>query len=145
MLKEQIDSDLKAAMIAKDQVKTDTLRMLKARIKNDEIAKGKEFADEDVVAAIGSEVKRRKDSVQAYTQGGRPELAAKEQSEISILQKYLPEQMSEEEVREIIGQTLAGQNFAAADFGKAMGMLMPKLKGKADGTVISKLLKEKLS
>ena len=144
MLKEQIDQNLKEALRSRDAVAADTLRMLKARIKNEEIAKGKEFGDEDIVSVIGSEVKRRKDSVVAYTEGGRPELAQKEQAEIDLLQKYLPEQLSEAEVSAIIDETLAGQSVAAADFGKAMGLLMPKLKGKADGSVISKILKEKL-
>lgn len=145
MLKEQIDADLKAAMHAKDQVTLDTLRMLRARIKNEEIAKGKDFADEEIVSVIGSEVKKRKDSVTAYTEGNRPELAAKEQTEIAVLQKYLPEQISEDEVRKTIEETLSGQTFQASDFGKAMALVMPKLKGRADGSLISKILKEKLS
>ena len=144
MIKDQIEQDLKAAMLAKNQIQLDALRGLRARIKNEEIAKGKTFEDEDVIMIIGSEVKRRKDSVEAYTQGGRPELAEKEQQEITALQKYLPAQLSESEVSAIIDETLAGQNLTAADFGKAMGLLMPKLKGKADGSLISKLLKEKL-
>lgn len=144
MLKDQILADLKNAMIAKQQLELDTLRMLKARIMNEEIAKGKEFSDEELVSIVSSEVKRRKDSVQAYTEGGRPELAEKEQQEIAVLQKYLPEQLSEEEVRKVVEETLAGQTLTSADFGKAMGMLMPKLKGKAPGDVISKILKEKL-
>lgn len=145
MLKEQIDSDLKSAMVAKEELKLGTLRMLKARIKNEEIAKGKEFGDEEIQTVISSEVKRRKESVEQYTNGGRPELAQKEQDEISVLQKYLPEQMPEEEVRKIISESIAGQTFAPADFGKAMGLVMPKLKGKADGAVISKILKEELN
>ena len=144
MLKSQIDEDLKQSMREKNQGVLDTLRMLKSRIKNEEITKGTELDDEALVAVISSEVKRRKDSVQAYSDGGRPELAEKEQSEIAILQKYLPAQLSEEEVEKIVDESLAGQTFTAADFGKAMGLVMPKLKGKADGAVISKLLKEKL-
>ncbi|MEK7651909.1 MAG: GatB/YqeY domain-containing protein [Patescibacteria group bacterium] len=145
MLKEQIDADLKAAMIAKDQTTLDTLRMLRARIKNEEIAKGKDSTDEDIISVLGSEVKKRKDSVTAYTQGNRPELAEKEQSEITVLQKYLPAQLSEQEVTQIITEALAGQTFQASEFGKAMALVMPKLKGKADGSLISKILKEKLS
>lgn len=145
MLKEQIDADLKAAMLAKDQLTLDTLRMLRARIKNEEIAKGKDFADEEIVSVIGSEVKKRKDSVTAYTEGNRPELAAKEQTEITVLLKYLPEQISEDEVRKVITETISGQTFQASDFGKAMALVMPKLKGRADGSLISKILKEKLS
>lgn len=144
MLKEKLNSDLKSAMVAKEQTKLDTLRMLKSRIKNEEIAKQKEFTDEEIITVISSEVKRRKDSFEQYTAGNRPELAQKEQDEINILQTYLPEQLSEDEVRKIIEESLQGKSFVAADFGKAMGAVMPKLKGKADGALISKILKEKL-
>lgn len=144
MLKDKLDSDLKAAMFSKEQNKLDTLRMLKARIKNEEIAKQKDFTDEEITTVISSEVKRRKDSIEQYTTGNRPELAQKEQEEITILQEYLPEQLSEEEVRKIIDQSLEGKEFAVADFGKAMGTVMPALKGKADGAIISRILKEKL-
>lgn len=144
MIKEQIDADLKQAMIAKEPVKTDTLRMLKARIKNEEIAKGKEFNDEEIQSVVASEIKRRKESAQAFIDGGRDELALKEQEEIQVLHSYMPEQMPEEEVKQVIVETISGQNFTAKDFGKAMSLVMPKLKGKADGAVISKILKEEL-
>src|SRR5437899_394857 len=101
MIKDQVEQDLKAAMIAKNQVQLDALRGLRARVKNEEIAKGKDFGDEEVITIIGSEVTRRRDSIQAYTAGGRPELAAKEQQEIELLQKDLPEQLSEAEVSRI--------------------------------------------
>lgn len=144
MLKERIENDLKEALKSKDLVAADTLRMLKSRIQNEQIAKQKEISEEDLLVLVSSEIKRRKDSVQAYTSAGRMELAEKEQREISILQKYLPEQFSEQEISKIIDETLSGQNLTQADFGKAMGMLMPKVKGKAPGDVVSKLLKEKL-
>jgi uncharacterized protein YqeY len=145
MIKDQIENDLKEALKAKDQLRADTLRMLKSRLKNEEIAKQKEFSEEEIMPLIQSEIKRRKDSVEAYKQGNRQELADKEQKEIDILQKYLPEQLSEDEVRKIIAQALTDQALTAADFGKAMAQVMPKLKGKADGALVSKLLKEKLN
>jgi uncharacterized protein len=144
MLKDQIENDLKSAMREKKQLELDTLRMLRARIKNEEIAKQKEFGDPEIMDIVGSEIKRRKDSIEQYTQAGRPELAAKEDQEMKILLGYMPEQMSEEEVKSVIDSTLEGQTFTAAEFGKAMGMVMPKLKGKASGDIISKILKEKL-
>ena len=150
MFQEKLDNDLTAAQKAKDSLRVDTLRLLKARIKNEQIiaqGEGKQSAelpDDKIMAIISSEIKKRRDSVEAYTKGGRPELAKKEQDEIEILQKYLPEQLSESEVAKIIDETLTGQALSAADFGKAMGLVMSKLKGKADGTLISKLLKEKL-
>ncbi len=138
-LKKQLDSDLKEFLKNKNMVAADALRMLKSRVKNEEIAKQKDFSDEEIEVLISSEMKRRKDSVEAYTQGGRPELAQKELSEFNILKKYLPEQFSDAEASRIIDEIIAGQNFGTAE-----GMVMPKLKGKAAGDQISKLLKEKL-
>jgi len=144
MLKETIDNDLKEALKAKDQLRADTLRMLKTRVKNEEITAGRELDDNEIMPLVSSEIKRRRDSLEAYVAGGRSELAQKEQLELEILQKYLPEQLPEAEVRKVIDETLAGQEFAAKDFGKAMSLVMPKLKGKAEGSLISKILKEKL-
>ncbi len=144
MLKDQIENDLKSAMREKKQLELDTLRMLKSRIKNEEIAKQSEFGDPEVMDVVASEIKRRKDSMQQYTDAGRPELASKEEQEMKVLLGYMPEQMSEDEVRSVIDRTLDGQTFTPAEFGKAMGMVMGKLKGKASGDVISKILKEKL-
>jgi|SRR5579872_243723 len=144
MLKTKIDNDLTEALKAKDSLKADTLRMLKTRIKNDEISAQKESDDDKVQSAVASEIKKRRDSVEAYKNAGRTELAEKESKEIEILSIYLSAQLSEQQVATIIDQALSGQNFSAADFGKAMGLVMPKLKGKADGSLISKVLKEKL-
>jgi uncharacterized protein len=144
MLKEQIENDLKSAMKERKQTELDTLRMLRARVKNEEIAKQKEFGDPEILELVASEVKRRKDSIESFRQGGREELAQKEEAEMQILQKYMPAQLSEDEVKQIITETLAGQELSQADFGKAMGLVMPKLKGKAAGDVVSRLLKENL-
>src|SRR5882724_9461061 len=149
MFLEKLDNDLTAAQKAKDSLRVDTLRLLKSRLKNEQItAQGAgvqgDLPEDKIMAIISSEIKKRRDSVEAYTKGGRAELAKKEQDEIEILQTYLPEQLSEPEVAKIIEETLTGQSLSAADFGKAMGLVMAKLKGKADGTLISKLLKEKL-
>ncbi len=91
-----------------------------------------------------SEIKRRREAIEAFAAAGRTESAAKEAQEIQVLQGYLPPQLSEAEVAEIVDRELQGKNFGAADFGKAMGAVMPALKGKAEGTLISKILKEKL-
>jgi len=152
MITEQIDSDLKDALRAKNMLAADTLRMLKARIMNEGIAQGMKaegstlnFSDDKLQAIVASEIKRRKDAAAAFEQGARPELAEKELQEAKILLKYMPEQISEEEVRKIIEAALVGQTFGEKDFGKAMVLVMPQLKGKADGQLISKILKEKLS
>ena len=107
---------------------------------------GYEATDEDVLSVIDKQVKQRKDSIEQFEKAGRPELAAKEKQEMDMLVKYLPEQMSEEEARQIVEETVAGLgNVTMADMGKVMGAVMPKLKGKADGNIVSKLVRETLS
>ena len=149
MISETIEQNLKQAMRDHNQIVIDTLRLLKTRIKNEEISKQKTFNDQEILPLVSSEIKRRKDSIELYKNGGRSELAAKEEQEIEVLKNFLPEQLSEAQVSEIIDGALsnalaAGQTFTAVDFGKAMAAVMPELKGKADGALISKLLKEKL-
>lgn len=145
-LKEQIDKDFLEAYKSKDEAKSSVLRLLKSAIKNKEIALGKPLGDEDTLEVINKEVKQRRDSVEQYKTGNRPELAQKEEDESKILSHYLPEQMSEREVSEIIEKAIAKTNAQnMQDMGKVMGAIMPEVKGKADGSLVSKLVKEKLS
>ncbi len=145
-LVEQINSDLKAAMIAKNAEELSVLRMLIAALRNKEITLrsggAAELTDEQVLEVLASEVKKRRDSVEAYTSGGRPELAAKETSEIKILQKYLPEQMTDEELEKVVREVMAA---GATDFGRVMGQVMAKVKGKADGGKVSEMVKKLLA
>ncbi len=141
---QQIESDLVVAMKAKDPIAVDTLRGLKVRLQNEKIAKMHELSDEEMVALVKSEIKRRKEAAESFTTGGRAEMAEKELTEASLLEKYLPAQMSEQELSVLIDQIISENNFAAADFGKAMGMLKSKVGQTADGAVMAKLLKEKL-
>lgn len=148
-LKEKIFSDMKEAMKAGDAAKRDTLRMLDAMIKNTEIEKMKKeegLTDAEVQVVIGRAVKQRKDAAAQYAAGGRPELAAKEQKEIEILMGYMPEQASEEKIREIV-QAVITQSGAAskADIGKVMGAAMGKLKDQADGNIVKKIVEEALA
>jgi len=149
MLKEQFQTDLKNAMLAKDEVKTSVLRMLKSAIQYFEIqtgGAGYEATDEQILDLISKEVKKRKESIELYKQGNRQELVDKEQKEIDILMTYLPAQMSEEEIRKLVTDAVAKSGAKGmADMGKVMGILMPQVKGKADGTMVSKLVKETLS
>jgi len=148
MLKDKIQGDLQKAMIAKDELRLSTLRMLKSGIQYFEIQKGAgyEVTDEDVIEVIGREIKKRKESIELYKKGGREELAQNEQKEIEILQNYLPEQISEEEVRKLIKETISQTGASTiADIGKVMGTLMPKVKGKADSTLVSNLVRTALS
>ena len=148
MLKEIIQEDLKAAMIAKDEEKLSTVRMLKSALQYFEIQKGGagyEATDEDVIEVVGREIKKRKESIDLYEKGGRQELADKEKREIEVLQKYLPEQLSEDEIRTIVESAIAESGASSIqEMGKVMGLIMPQTKGKADGQLVSSIVREKL-
>ncbi len=145
-LKEQIQTDMIESMKAHNEVKTGALRMLKAAILKYETSGDRKVAsDENVVSIIGKEVKQRRDSIEEFRKGGRMELAEKEEQELAVLQTYLPAQMSEDELRKVISDTIAQTGAtSAADKGKLMGALMPKIKGKADGGLANKIVMELL-
>ena len=141
---QQIEADLKEALKTRNQIAADTLRGLKTRIQNDRIAKGRELEEADFVALIRSEVKRRKEAAEGFNKGNRAEMAQKELSEAGILEKYLPAQMSEAELADIIEKEIAATGATAKDFGKVMGKLKAEIGDRADGATLAKLLKEKL-
>lgn len=147
-LREQLSQDLISAMKSKDAEKVSTLRFLISAIKYKEVDKKSELTDAEVVEAISKQVKTHKESIEAFKKGNRPDLVTKEESELKILQSYLPVQMGEGEVRERVAEKLEelrnqGQ---AVDFGTLMKLSMFDLKGKAEGsmvkTVVEKVLKE---
>jgi uncharacterized protein YqeY len=144
--KQQIETDLVTAMKAKDQLSVEVLRGLKTRIQNEMISKspGVELSENDIIALVKNEVKRRKESAETYKTGGRAELAEKELNEAKVLEKYLPEQMSEEQIGKIVDEVLLANTFTAQDFGKAMGQVKAKVGNNADGSLVAKILKEKL-
>lgn len=128
-----------------DKVSLSVLRILNSEIKNKEIEKGSPLPDDAVLGVILSQVKKRRDSIEAYEKGGRPELADQEKLEVDILSKYLPEQMSEEEVKAYVKEAIRNAGASGpSDLGKVMGTLVPKLKGKADNALVSKIVKEEL-
>jgi uncharacterized protein YqeY len=147
-LKEKISLDLKSAMKVGDTLKRDTLRMLDAMIKNTEIEKMKKadgLSDAEVIEVIGRAIKQRRDSMAQYSAGGRPELAEKESQEIEILSAYMPEQLSEEKIRETVKEIIVSTGASSkADIGKVMGMAMGRLKGQADGNMVKKIAEEEL-
>lgn len=149
MTKAELKDELKQAMLARDTEKTSVLRMLISAIGYAEINKGGagyEATDEDVMNVIQSEAKKRRDAIEQYKSAGRQDLVDKEKSELDILSKYLPEQMSEEKVRELVQQAVAQTGASSpSDMGKVMGILMPQVKGKADGGMVSRLVKEVLA
>jgi uncharacterized protein len=139
-----IESDIVTAIKAKDQLAADTLRGLKTRIQNQKISLMKDLSENDLVLLVKSEVKRRKEAAQTYIQGQRQELADKELVEAVILEKYLPEQMSNEELSALVEKVIAENSFAQKDFGAAMGKLKAQVGNMADGGALAKILKEKL-
>ena len=149
-LKDQIFSDLKEAMKSKEQDKLRVLRSLKAKMMEKEIAErsGGEatLTDEQALQVLTKAAKQRKESIDQFVQGGREDLAENERVELAIIEAYLPEMMSEEEVRAIVKQKIQamGAN-GPQDMGKVMGPLMGQLKGKADGSLVSRLVKEELA
>mgnify|MGYP001576363369 FL=1 len=145
-MKQNIQEELKAALLQRDELKTGTLRMLLAALVNKEKEKNEgPLTEEQTQGVILSEAKKRKEAIEAFTKGGRPEMAEKERKELEILQKYLPEQLAEEEVRKLVEEAIAQTGAATPqDMGKVMAALMPKVKGKADGAFVSALVKELL-
>lgn len=147
-LREKIISDLKTAMKEGDTVKRDVLRLLDSAIKNSEIEKKKReqgLSDEEVVEVLSRAVKQRNDSVEQFEKGGRPDLAEKEKTEMEVISKYLPAQLSKDEIAsEIRDIVLKMENVSIADFGKVMGQAMAKLKGRADGNAVRDAVKEEL-
>ena len=144
-LKERIQTELKEAMKAHDELKVSTLRLLNSSIKNKEIDERKPLDDEGLLAILSTAAKQRRESIDQYEKGGRQDLADKEKAELAILQSYLPQQLSKDEVAAIIKETIAETGASGAkDMGKVMKALMPKVKGKADGKLVNELVKELL-
>lgn len=143
-MKTKIQEKLKKALKAKDKTAILALRQVLASIKNAEIDKGEELDDNEIGEVILKEIKKRKEAIELYQKGKRPELAEKEKKEIAIMEEFLPQKASEEEIARLVEETIQELNAKASDFGKVMGKLMPQLKGKADGSEVAEIVKEKL-
>ncbi len=145
-LKQQIQQDMIAAMKGREGVKVSALRLLKAAILKFETAGDrKEAADEDVMVIIAKEIKQRKDSIESFKKGGRMDMAENEEKEMVVLQAYMPAQMGEAELRVIVKEAIANVGATSkADMGKVMGAIMPKVKGKADGGLVNRIVGEML-
>jgi uncharacterized protein YqeY len=147
ILKQQIIADLTASMKAQDSARTSTLRMVKAGIVNREIEKGGELNEDEMAKLLRSMVKQRRDSVEQFEKGGRPELVAKEQAEISVIEAYLPQAASEDEIEQAVAAAVAETGAASMkDMGKVMKAVQAALAGKnADGRAVSEAVKAILS
>lgn len=143
---EQIQEDLKRSMKAKDGNRVSVLRFLMSSIRNREIEKRNPLDDDEVLAEITSSAKRRRESIEAFKEGGRADLVAKEEAELAVLQEYLPEQLSPDEIRGMVQEVIEAVGASTAgDIGKVMKELMPRLRGKADGKLVNEIVRETLS
>jgi uncharacterized protein YqeY len=144
-LVEKIDSDLIAAMKDKDEVRLNVLRMLKSELKYKAIDTGNDLSDDDVVAVLSSAAKKRNEAIDEYRKGGREDLAGQELAEFEIIKEYLPEQLSEEELRGLIEETFAETGAVSIkDLGTVMKSLMPKVRGRADGKTVNIVVRNML-
>jgi uncharacterized protein YqeY len=145
-LRDTLKADLTAAMKAGDAFKRDTLRMAASAAYNAEKAQREPLTDEQFTAVIAREVKTRRESVEAFRAGGREDLASREEAEIAILSAYLPEQLSDEAVADLVREAIAATGAAGPrDIGKVMGWLSPRTKGRADGRRVAQLANEALA
>ena len=147
MTKSQIQSELKSAMIAKDELKVSTLRMLLSAVQSAEVQGEKhDVTEEEIATMVQREVKRRKESIEEYRNGAREDLAAQEEQELALLQTYLPEQLSIDEIESIATSAIAASGATTAqDFGRVMKELSPRIKGRADGKTVSEIVKKLLA
>ncbi len=146
-LKERIDADIKEAMRAKDELRSNVVRMLKSAVKYKEVEPGaKALDDAGVMGVIATLIKQRRDSVEQYKSGNRPDLAEKEEKEIAVLQGYLPAQLSAAELTQAVADGIKEASAKGPkDMGAVMKVLTPKLKGKAEGKAISEEVKAQLA
>lgn len=145
-ISERLEQDAHQAMKDRDELKVSTLRMLLAAVRNKEIDKKRVvLGDDDIIAVLASELKKRKEAAEAFRAGGRADSAEKELKEAAIISAYLPEELSEAELENIIKEAIKETSSSAGDFGKVMKILMPKIKGRADGSKVSELVKKLLA
>jgi uncharacterized protein YqeY len=142
---DRLSTEIKQALKAGDRTRLATLRLLAAGVKNREVELRHELSEEEFLEVVGREVKRRKEAAEAYERGGRPELVEKEQAERSVLEAYLPEQLSEDEVRAAIDEAITATGASGpGEVGKVMGYIMGRHKGKVDGGEVNRLARERL-
>jgi len=146
-LLERLNNDMKQAMKNKEKDKLSVIRMLKAALQNEAIKLGnKGLTEDEELTVLSREAKQRKDSLQEFSNAGREDLAEKIRTEIKYVELYMPQQLTEEEITNIVKETIESVGATTkADMGKVMGALMPKVKGKADGALVNKLVQQHLS
>lgn len=145
-LKERLTDDMKSALRNRETVRLGLVRMIRAQIKNREIAKGSELVDEETVEVVSSLIKSRKEALEFAVKGDRQDLVAQAEEELEILASYLPEQLSEEEIRSVVREAIERSGAAGpGDLGRVMGAVMPRVKGRADGRLVNTIVRECLA
>lgn len=145
-LLERLNNNMKQAMKNKEKDKLSVIRMLKATLQNEELRLRRELTDEEELTVLSRELKQRKDSLEEFAKADRTDLVDKIRIEIGYVEAYMPEQLSAEELLEIVKQAIEEvQALSKADMGRVMGALMPRVKGKADGSLVNKLVQQQLS
>jgi uncharacterized protein YqeY len=149
-LKDRLRADLTTAIKARDEVRSSTLRMVLTAITNAEVAgkEARELSDDDIIGVLSSEGKKRREAATAFADGGRPEMAAKETAEAAVIADYLPEQLSDQEIADLVTSAIA-QTGAAGEgmkaMGKIMGVVTPQVKGRADGGAVAAEVRRQLA
>lgn len=145
-LKEKIDQELKEAMRSKDERKLAALRMLKTAIRRAEVDKMRELTEEEIIAVIADEARKRREAIEEFSRGGREDLALQEREELAVLEAYLPRPLSREEIVEMARQAIKEVGATnPRQLGQVMKVLMPRVKGRADGSLVSQIVQELLS
>jgi uncharacterized protein len=144
-LLDQLTKDMVSAMKAKDKVTLSVIRMLKAAVQNEQIAVGHDLTPDEENTVLAREYKQRKEALEEFTTAGRQDLIDQTNHELAVVAKYMPKQMSEEEVQRVVKETIAEVGAESMkDFGKVMGAIMPKVKGQADGKLVNQTVKDAL-
>ena len=144
-LKTRLNDDLKTAMRSRDVLRRSVLRLVLSAVHNEEIAEQAELDDEGITSVLGKQAQQRRESIEAYTQGERQDLADKEKAELEILMSYLPEQMSREDIAAVVKRAIAETGAAGPqDMGKVMSRVMPEVRGKAQGREVNAIASELL-
>ena len=145
-VEKQLMEDMKLAMKSGKKIELDTIRILRAQIKSASIDKKDDLDEAELAQVLQKEAKKRKESIEMFQKGNRPDLVKKEESELEIISKYLPEQLSDQDLDKIISESMEMLEVSSEkDMGRLMGAIMPKVKGKADGKVVQQKVKDHLA
>lgn len=145
-LDQQLLEDMKRSMKAKDKIRVETIRSLRGQLKNAGISKGSELTEDEVIQEISKVAKKRKESIEQFKAVGREDRAKIEQQELDIIYEYLPDQLDEEQISELADKVIGEVNpTSEKDIGKVMSVIMPRVKGRADGKLVQQIVRNKLS